>query len=54
MEVKEKENLEELTRKELLELVKQLKKEVERWQYRFVCVDKEYNVISLRHGIPRI
>ena len=54
MEVKEKEkNLEGLTREELLELVKQLKKEVEYWKYRFACVDKEYDVVCWQYHIPR-
>jgi hypothetical protein len=53
MEVKEKENLEGLTREELLELVKQLKKEVSYWKHRFNCVDREYDIVCWQYRIPR-
>jgi len=53
MEVKEKEKLEDLTRDELLELVKQLKKEVSYWKHRFACVDREYDVVCWQYRIPR-
>lgn len=52
METKEK-VLEELTKEELIELIKQLQKEREHWKHRFQCVDKEYDVVCWKYHIPR-
>lgn len=53
MEVKEKEELENLTREQLLELIRQLQKEVKYWKHRFNCVDREYDVVCWQYRIPR-
>ncbi len=45
MEIKEKE-IEKLSREELLELIKELQKQVKYWKHRFNCVDKEYSLLS--------
>ncbi|MFA6984556.1 MAG: hypothetical protein WC276_11470 [Sedimentibacter sp.] len=53
MEVKEKE-LEQLSREELLELVRELQKQVKYWRHRFNCVDREANLLCWHFKIPRI
>jgi len=51
-EINEKE-LEQLTREELLELVKELQKQVKYWRHRFNCVDREADLLCWQHHIPR-
>lgn len=53
MEVKEKEELENLTREQLLELIRQLQKEVKYWKHRFNCVENEYDNVCFHYKIPR-
>lgn len=53
MEVKEKE-LEQLSREELLELVRELQKQVKYWRHRFNCVDREASLLCWHFKIPRI
>lgn len=53
MEVKEKE-LEQLSREELLELVRELQKQVKYWRHRFNCVDRECDLVCWQFKIPRI
>jgi len=54
MEVKEKKELEKLSREELLELIKELQKQVKYWKHRFNCVDKEYSLVCWQYQVPKI